>query len=717
MGNKRFTERHEYFMLQKLDTLDWEKNYYKIIKTAVIAIVLLKLFLMGLFSSDYQDMMFIPFVKCFLSGENPYQYYYDHELLSSFPYPPIMLFVECIGGVWVHFGGPLPVFLRNLLFKLPLLLMDLLGLYYLLRISKSKRKYILVLYFLSPIVLYSSYMHGQLDIIPTVFLVGAIYYLTETGISEEKAARNEWKFVMFLTLALSSKFHIAVVFPLFFLYLYKKKGHKKAVVMTGLPVLFTAAVVSPFWGSGFINMVLFNKEQSAIDNVYLEYGSAHLLLCVLVLLFIYFQAFHINQMNRDLLISMTGLLFSVFLAFVPAMPAWFIWVVPFFMLYLAGLSVNRGKMVMVYGVFHLLYLLYYVSFHVTGFTDLSFLGRNLDGLKYVDESVKNIVFTLMVGVFLIMVVSMYLYGVNSNSYYRRRNRPFTIGIAGDSGAGKSRLLAMLGELLCEDNILKIEGDGDHRWERGDHNWKEMTHLNPLANYLYRQAEDLKELRGNNSVKRADYDHNTGTFTAKKRVAPKPYIIMCGLHSLYLPQMRQVLDMKIYLDTDESLRYYWKMERDRGARGHTGAEVMAQIEKRRADAEKYIHPQKQYADLVIRYFDDGLPRDPARIDGAYKTNLGVEFLMDVGINAEPILALLQENGVNSRLTYDNDLMHQRILFAGDDLRADKAAWEKIAHAGISQIDDLTGGHVLWEDGVNGAVQVMLLAVIGEIMKRD
>ena len=77
-----------------------------------------------------------------------------------------------------------------------------------------------------------------------------------------------------------------------------------------------------------------------IDNVFLEYGSSHLLLSVLVLLIIYFQAFHVNQMNRDLLISMTGLLFSVFLGFVPAMPGWYMWVVPFFMLYLAGLMVQ-----------------------------------------------------------------------------------------------------------------------------------------------------------------------------------------------------------------------------------------------------------------------------------------------------------------------------------------------------------------------------------------
>ena len=704
-------------MLRKLGTLDWEKNYYKILKTVIVVTVLLKLLLMGLFSSDYQDLMFIPFVKCFLSGENPYQYYYDNNLLSSFPYPPVMLLIECIGGVFVRFGGELPVFVRNLLFKLPLLLMDLLGLYYLMRISKSKRKYILVLYFLSPIILYSSYMHGQLDIIPTVFLVGAIYYLTEMGASASDTMHNDWKFVIFLTLSLSSKFHIVVVLPLFFLYLYKKKGRKKAIVMTGLPILFTALIAAPFGGSGFVNMVLFNKEQSAIDNVYIEYGSAHLLLCVLVLLVIYFQAFHINQMNRDLLISMTGLLFSVFLAFVPAMPAWFIWVVPFFMLYLAGLSVSRGKMVIVYGAFNLLYLLYYVCFHMMQFTDLSILGKNLDRLKIINGDAKNIVFTLMVGVFLILVVSMYLYGVNSNSYYRRRNRPFTIGIAGDSGAGKSRLLVMLGELLSEESILNIEGDGDHKWERGDANWNGMTHLNPLANYLYRQADDLCVLRGNNAVKRAEYDHSTGTFTGKRKVAPKPYIVMCGLHSLYLPQMRQVLDLKIYLDTDEALRCYWKMGRDQGDRGRTVAEVMTQIEERRDDAEKYIHPQKQYADLVIHYFDKGLPKNPGEVGGAYQTNLGVEFLMDVGINAEPMLALMQGYGIHGSLTYDRDLLHQKIVFAGDDLKVNKKVWNEIAYAAIPQLEDLTGGHIVWEDGANGMVQIMLLSVISEIMKRD
>lgn len=699
-----------------LYTLDVEKNYRKYLRAAIFVGVLFKLLLMGLFSSDYQDLMFIPFVECFLGGENPYQYYYDNALLPSFPYPPVMLFMECIGGIFVFFFGGMPLFLRNLIFKLPVLLMDLLGLYYLFRISKDKRKYILVLYFLSPIVLYASYMHGQLDIIPTVFLVGAVYYLSEMNAAAKKEAAFEWKFILFLTLALASKFHIAAALPLFFLYIYKRKGWNKAVYMIGFPVLITAAVVLPFWGSGFVNMVLFNKEQQVIDTVYLEYGSARLLLPVLVLLFLYFQAFQVKQMNKDLLVSMTGLLFSVFLAFVPAMPAWFIWIVPFFMLYLAGQTENREKMVFVYGGFNLLYLCYYVFFHRTEFVDLYFLGRDLCFLKLSDERFENIVFSLMVGVFLILVVSMYRYGVGSNSYYRRRNRPFIIGIAGDSGAGKSRLLETLEELLSKERVLAVEGDGDHRWERGDRNWEEMTHLDPRANYLYRQAEDLQVLRGNNAIKRVEYDHGTGTFTQKRRLSPKPYVILCGLHSLYLPQMRQVLDMKVYLDTDEALRCHWKLCRDQGDRGYEKAEIVEQIRARREDAEKYIRPQRQYADLVIRYFDERLCNRPEEAGRIREINLGVEFVMDVAVNVEPLLSLLQDRGVLGELSYE-DLLHQKIFFKGESLKADSNFWAEVAVAAIPQIEDLTGGRMIWEAGAGGLTQLMLLLVIGEIMKRD
>lgn len=61
-------------------------------------VIVVKLILMGLFSSDYQDKMFMPFVSAFLQGFNPYSYYFEHELLPSFPYFPLMLLIKSIDG-------------------------------------------------------------------------------------------------------------------------------------------------------------------------------------------------------------------------------------------------------------------------------------------------------------------------------------------------------------------------------------------------------------------------------------------------------------------------------------------------------------------------------------------------------------------------------------------------------------------------------------------
>ena len=82
-------------------------------------------------------------------------------------------------------------------------------------------------------------------------------HLTEMGASAGDTMRNDWKFVIFLTLSLASKFHIAVVLPLFFLYLYKKKGRKKAIVMTGLLFLCLSRVCPGYAGIVYRGGALF----------------------------------------------------------------------------------------------------------------------------------------------------------------------------------------------------------------------------------------------------------------------------------------------------------------------------------------------------------------------------------------------------------------------------------------------------------------------------
>ena len=84
-----------------------------------LGMILLKLILMSAFSSDYQNKMFLPFVQGFLrllvsgSDSNIYEYYYRNNLLSSFPYPPLMLYITSLAYVWIEIFHIKSVFIIN----------------------------------------------------------------------------------------------------------------------------------------------------------------------------------------------------------------------------------------------------------------------------------------------------------------------------------------------------------------------------------------------------------------------------------------------------------------------------------------------------------------------------------------------------------------------------------------------------------------------------
>lgn len=174
------------------------------------------------------------------------------------------------------------------------------------------------------------------------------------------------------------------------------------------------------------------------------------------------------------------------------------------------------------------------------------------------------------------------------------------GICGDSGSGKSTLANMLKKFFS--NSFALECDRYHKWERGNEKWKEYTHLNPDANYITKMNEDIFNLKLGNSIYQVDYDHKTGTFTESELIEPSENTIVCGLHSLYSTD-DHLYDLKIFIDTDEKLKTQWKIQRDVHERGHTLENVLNQINKRKGDYEKYIHPQRDNSDLVVRFFLD------------------------------------------------------------------------------------------------------------------
>lgn len=650
----------------------------------VFGILAVKITLMVCFSSDYQDGMFFPFVNQFINGLgtrewNPWEYYSHTGLVSSFPYPPLMLLIESVPVLLIRLFHAWGLFAGRFLFRLPILIFDCLCVFVLARMFPGKKRYIIVLYFVSPIILYSGYMHGQLDVIPTTLLVCAISVLIR------KKRGYQWWFGILMAAAVLTKQHTLAAAPLLFLFMGKRDGWKRVFQAVAVFTVSIAALVLPFWSPGFYRQVICNQEQMLLMKVFLDYGQIKVILPVLALLIIYLRAFFIDKINQKLLLGLCGGLFAVFLILVPPMPGWYTWVVPFITVFFIDFGLERYKNLLLYVVWNISYLCYFVFFHRAGQTDLYLLRYSLDFIKIENTVLQNLIFTCMTGCLIIIAYQMYQKGIASNSFYKRGNLPFLIGISGDSGSGKSCMLELINSLLGRKEVLEIEGDGDHKWERGEEMWNSYTHLDPRANFLYRQALDLQMLREGKNVYRVEYDHSTGKFSEKHRVVPRKYIVVCGLHSLYLPQMRRSLDLKIYMDTEETLRCYWKIQRDIGIRGYSPEKILQQIQKRQADSEKYIAPQKKYADLVIQYLDTGLK--DCWIQG-YTPSISIRFTLSAAINLENLIQLLCEEGIEVQWEIDGDLDKQTLLVDGSTLRQSCLDAEKIAERIIPQLEEIT-----------------------------
>ncbi|PSR22173.1 MAG: phosphoribulokinase [Sulfobacillus acidophilus] len=179
-----------------------------------------------------------------------------------------------------------------------------------------------------------------------------------------------------------------------------------------------------------------------------------------------------------------------------------------------------------------------------------------------------------------------------------------VGICGDSGAGKSTYAEALRQLLGPERVSVIALDDYHSLDRKERERVGVTALHPYkANNLGLLVDHVWSLRRGEAIVKPVYDHRTGTFASPVVVQPHDIVILEGLHVLYLERLRSALDLRLYFDTDADLRAQWKIRRDAGVRGYTPAAVLAEIERRRPDVERYIEPQKGFADVVIHYTRD------------------------------------------------------------------------------------------------------------------
>ena len=209
-------------------------------------------------------------------------------------------------------------------------------------------------------------------------------------------------------------------------------------------------------------------------------------------------------------------------------------------------------------------------------------------------------------------------------------KPVVIGIAADSGCGKStfmrRLTSIFGgesklndigretNTLVSDMTTVICLDDYHKWDRtgrkSNPEWPNgITALHEACQNWDKMYADVSDLKAGKDVMKPIYNHITGELDEDEPVAPKPIVIFEGLHPMHDDRVNEALDLTVYLDITDDVKFAWKAQRDIAERGATMEEVQAAIDGRKPDFAAYVEPQKSKADIVVQVLLSDLIDDP------------------------------------------------------------------------------------------------------------
>jgi len=661
-----------------------------------------------------QGNWFVPFVVSFLSDPNisPWNNFFDSggDLLA-FPYGPTMLLI-CLPATYLGatldavFGS---VYFAGLGFRVTLFMADLCLLLVLLGQFRKYWKQIITYYWLSPLVLYIVYWHGQIDLIPVVLLFYSIGRLK----------KGDYKIGgTILALSVTSKYSMLIGVPIIFIYLWLNQSVKGGFwetfcVFSGVSSL----IIIPFLISpGFLEMVIFNSEINRLYLLSIDLGDnlKIYLLPTIYLLFLYY-AWRMLRMNYELLLATLAVGFGIIIFLTPPPPGWLLWLVPLFALHQSKNSGGANYLIALFSIFFICYHVIYSSgANISAFNysisiniaEWDYLGRPWLPPPY-SYQIQSALNTLIVSFGCLIGIQIYREGIQGNDYYHLGRKPLVIGITGDSGTGKSTFSKAVTKLFGSDATVNLEGDDYHNWDRESPMWKSVTHLNPRANRLFDLVRDLRTLLDGSSVNARSYDHLTGLFSSLKRKASKNLILISGLHTLYLKSLVDEIDKSVYLMMDERLRISFKTERDL-KRGRSADYTLNEIKKRQQDSEKYIFPQSERADVIFNI----LPINPDDIDN--KSPSDIKLKLRVLIKSCPyynelIRSLTGVCNLHVNLNDINEIGGVDIEIQGDVEKGDIRLATTMLAPHIDELIDMKDG---FSDGILGIMELVTLVEIND-----
>lgn len=183
-----------------------------------------------------------------------------------------------------------------------------------------------------------------------------------------------------------------------------------------------------------------------------------------------------------------------------------------------------------------------------------------------------------------------------------RTSPIVIGIAGGSGSGKTTVAQEVLSRVGAERIAFLPHDAYYR-DFGNLSFSQRAAINfdhPDSLETSLLIEHIKQLKARKPVELPIYDFKTHSRTAKTiLIEPQPVILVDGILIFAEPELREMFDVKIYVDTDPDLRFIRRLQRDITERGRTVNSVIAQYQQTvRPMHLKFVEPSKRYADVII-----------------------------------------------------------------------------------------------------------------------
>ena len=190
-----------------------------------------------------------------------------------------------------------------------------------------------------------------------------------------------------------------------------------------------------------------------------------------------------------------------------------------------------------------------------------------------------------------------------------------IGICGGTGSGKTTIARKIIEAVGRENVILLEQDSYYRnledMPLDERHQANFDHPDSIDSELL--VNHLKRLKGGNPIEMPIYDFKTHTRNREtEHIEPKRVTIVEGILIFSEPRILGLLDVRVFVDTPDDIRFIRRLQRDIIERGRTVESVIAQYRTTvRPMHFEFVEPSKRYADMIIP--EGGNPE------------IGVEFL--------------------------------------------------------------------------------------------